>query len=650
MKLVSCYIENYGAISRKEYNFNEGITEFLSANGTGKTTLASFIKAMFYGLPSFKANAKSFDDRQRFYPFNGGKFGGNLTFSYGGAIYRIERFFDKKSSVRDELRLFKNGKPCDSDGEIGKAVFGLDVSAFGRTVFITADEIEINADGDIGAKLNRTVSAEDDYSLENALKSLEIKRKEIKADRGRGGLLEREKELRQTLAEEIADLKELEKGLSEKYDERNALQGEISELIKKVNELNGQRLVEEKWATYDRYLSDLKEKRSRIAELDGVPEDGALAELNAKCAELEKTEELLKTLSSGDIAGATPVLGVKSNTKKYLIIAVLAIALLVGGVCACFLSLVAGIALIAAGLVGLFLDGFLYLKMRMDTHAVTKTGDIAGVNAELCKSYRERVGVLKAELSDLLEGYNTLINGDIRGAIDKLLQKRQLLNVLIAEERELSARAERYKAESGLNERAPVCGDADEAEAELEEKRKRLALLDRQISEDEERVERLPFKENGRDNADSRIENLKEQYELIALTEGYLREADKNLKDRFVKPVKDAFDFYAAEIEAVFGKLIMTEDFSLVFESGGEIRSGKHLSAGQRAVCGLCLRLALIDNMYGEEKPFIIMDDPFVNLDGENLSGVLKVLKKLAKKTQIVYFTCHNSRAVYPLT
>ena len=50
MKLVSAYIENYGGIEKKAIDFKQGITEFCEENGYGKTTLASFIKAIFIPL------------------------------------------------------------------------------------------------------------------------------------------------------------------------------------------------------------------------------------------------------------------------------------------------------------------------------------------------------------------------------------------------------------------------------------------------------------------------------------------------------------------------------------------------------------------------------------------------------------------------
>ena len=109
MKLLSYHIENYGKIHDKDGDFSNGLTCICEKNGFGKSTLASFIKAMFYGLDSYTAASKGFNDRQHFYPFEGGKFGGNLTFESGGKTYRIERFFDKKSGKGDECRVYENG-------------------------------------------------------------------------------------------------------------------------------------------------------------------------------------------------------------------------------------------------------------------------------------------------------------------------------------------------------------------------------------------------------------------------------------------------------------------------------------------------------------------------------------------------------------
>ena len=92
-------------------------------NGFGKTTLASFIKAMFYGLDGYKTTTKDFVDRKHFRPFDGGNFGGNIVFEKGRDTYKIERVFDEKSDTKDFAKVYKNGNefPCPQE-KIGETL------------------------------------------------------------------------------------------------------------------------------------------------------------------------------------------------------------------------------------------------------------------------------------------------------------------------------------------------------------------------------------------------------------------------------------------------------------------------------------------------------------------------------------------------
>ena len=56
------------------------------------------------------------------------------------------------------------------------------------------------------------------------------------------------------------------------------------------------------------------------------------------------------------------------------------------------------------------------------------------------------------------------------------------------------------------------------------------------------------------------------------------------------------------------------------------------------------MRLALVEAMYEEQKPFLILDDPFVNLDENRTKGAMRFLTEIAKEYQVIYFTCHGSR------
>ena len=67
-------------------------------------------------------------------------------------------------------------------------------------------------------------------------------------------------------------------------------------------------------------------------------------------------------------------------------------------------------------------------------------------------------------------------------------------------------------------------------------------------------------------------------------------------------------------------------------------------TSGKQDLVGVCMRMALVEAMYKEEKPFLIFDDPFVNLDDNNIKGAMKLLDEIAKNYQVIYFTCSESR------
>ena len=57
-------------------------------------------------------------------------------------------------------------------------------------------------------------------------------------------------------------------------------------------------------------------------------------------------------------------------------------------------------------------------------------------------------------------------------------------------------------------------------------------------------------------------------------------------------------------------------------------------------------RLALVDSMFNQEDVFLVLDDPFVDMDQEKIAIAGKILEEISSKRQILYFTCHISRKV----
>ena len=107
MIINSIFIENYGGLSNFKLDFTKDLNVINEHNGYGKSTINSFIKAMFYGLLNTTKRDIDINEYAHYQPWNGGKYGGSLVFTVGDKTYRIEREFNKdKESDKDYIGTF----------------------------------------------------------------------------------------------------------------------------------------------------------------------------------------------------------------------------------------------------------------------------------------------------------------------------------------------------------------------------------------------------------------------------------------------------------------------------------------------------------------------------------------------------------------
>ena len=81
-------------------------------------------------------------------------------------------------------------------------------------------------------------------------------------------------------------------------------------------------------------------------------------------------------------------------------------------------------------------------------------------------------------------------------------------------------------------------------------------------------------------------------------------------------------------------------------EEKGAERDSAYFSKGYRNLFEICKRFAIIDVLYAEEKPFIMLDDPFSNLDDGKVKAALSLVEELSEEYQIIYLVCHDSRTL----
>ena len=144
MKLLRLEIQNFGKFSGYTQDLTGGLNTLCEENGWGKSTLAVFIKAMLYGLPATRKTDLDLNERRKYAPWNGGTFGGSLTFESAKGRFRIERVFGIKEA-QDEFRLYdlKTNKPSDAYGsDVGIELFGIDADGFERSAYLSERSLD----------------------------------------------------------------------------------------------------------------------------------------------------------------------------------------------------------------------------------------------------------------------------------------------------------------------------------------------------------------------------------------------------------------------------------------------------------------------------------------------------------------------------
>lgn len=160
MRILSCYIAGFGKFADKTFDFSVNPVVVKQDNGWGKTTLADFIRCMFYGHDAGRGKALENNERAKYAPWRGGSYGGSLTFLYGNKKYRVERSFGKTPAY-DTTRIYDgNNMPTFEFGErgekLGEILFGMDADGYRRSVYIPQGEI--SADGLPDTMKNRLLS------------------------------------------------------------------------------------------------------------------------------------------------------------------------------------------------------------------------------------------------------------------------------------------------------------------------------------------------------------------------------------------------------------------------------------------------------------------------------------------------------------
>lgn len=762
MRLLNCQIENFGKLHELSLDFRDGLNVFLRENGFGKSTLAAFIRVMFYGLSGERKAQDSDNERKKYRPWQGGSFGGSLCFALDdGKCYRITRHFGERKG-QDQFMLYDaetNLPSKDYSERIGEELFHIDETSFRRTCFIGQQALETGVTSEINARIGNV--SEDPEDMNRYAEVIEQLKDEINAlspARRTGAIFKKRLEL-EALKSGCAGREE---------EERQAVEGaaalhqarETKQRLQSVLESTNRRLVQQSQQQdairdrmeYDRLCAARSESVTRLLEQErrylGASFDELSGEQRAQQLqrELRRLQETFRSglPSEAEMRGAEKRLGRiawladriagleqqggrrrrKASPQKSaqqarafagLLLSLL--LLLLGVYCLLHFSgnILPGVVLLGLAALLLLLSigrfvrstgaksedqermaamqnmsveferlnqelnrflGRFYPEMDYSAttdYAAVAEGDDAG-GEDIDRRHPNRAALLRRLGTDML-AYSRLT--DIRTLAIELSKRQETQEAFERSHDMEKLRAIRRPAEAAES-LAALSQQMQTLRAQLEELDARIRQLSSQQETSERRLAELYEMERHAQQALEDLSAMEQRYHLLTLVRDHLTKARNDFTKQYMDPMMDAFTKYyrilanasdatlattpggtmpetTSPMPAPAGSAALSSsqapipfrmdaDFNVHLLAEGEERNTELLSAGYRNLVELARRMAFIDAMYEEEKPFILLDDPFINLDPPKVEGGMRFLEAIARDHQVLYFTCHESR------
>ncbi len=662
MKLLKCYVSSFGKLSDFSYDFSQGLNTIKQDNGWGKSTLATFIKAMFYGLNGSKHSIAE-NERKKYRPWNSTeKFGGYVEFEWGNNFYKIERFFGAKES-EDTVRLFdtKTGKEFNNTENLGKRIFEIDEDGFLSTTYFSQKDFQIKSNSSLTAKYNSLCELEDSKDYDNAIEKLDskIKKYKIRGDKGliadtKRAIIDVENEI-QITNKSIQTFGEIKKEIDVMENEVNLLGKQIEKKTKKVSAVGEREALKLKRDNYNKLCSERQVLAGQVEDRKKLlcgnittqeevnkyftcNNDLITAKTNIDI--LSKDIENLKQIQSSFVPA-------KKQTNILLYVAIISALL---GLGMFFVNYIVTIAFIVVGAI-LVVVNFVSKGKQINTTAtnyqdiITKKQDELDKFITLEKDIETTIDNFIArfnigEYQDRFTALNTILS--LSDEYEKLRVKLEEIEKYIKD-----YDGEKYKF-MNLDDNAENLTDLrnslNKLQANYNDFSTRLASKRASLVYHQNLASNIVELESTKAELEQKLKAYKEEFDVYSVTLELLKKADENLKVRYRAPLQESLDKYVAKISSSDMKAQIDIDLNVsIVEKGGE-KDTDFYSKGYQNLIEICKRFALTDVLFKGEKPFIILDDPFYNLDEIKVKNAIDLIKKLSKEYQIIYFICHSSR------
>ena len=285
MKILELYAEEFGCFVERRFSFSEGVTLIEGDNESGKSTLQALFRFLFYGFPR-RAGVDA-EERDKRLSHKGRRAAGAVRFAYEGEEYFLRRQVILRGSAKRELvseevsvTRLSDGSSVDlGERSAGEYFLGMPWELYQSSFCARQTELASVSAPEAGGALGDFLFQGDESArIDKARDALIKARRELRYQRGRGGLIaELEDELvlvKKTVADAAAGAVALheKRAAMTKYARVEAeLSHEIEEIKKKISSAEADEMI----ARFDAWHTaqgEEDEARRVLAESDDVTE------------------------------------------------------------------------------------------------------------------------------------------------------------------------------------------------------------------------------------------------------------------------------------------------------------------------------------------------------------------------------------------
>ncbi len=699
-------IISFGKLKNAVLNPAKGINILSAPNESGKTTLAAFIKFVFYGFAGTRTKSLQENERKLYTPWDNSVSEGSIFIKADGKAYKIHRICSPSGKENCEVTELSSGNTAFSGKVPGEVFFGVGEAVFARSLFFKQLTLPQSEDGIVAERLrNIAISADEEVGTQKAIKRLNDCKNELKGKMGNGLIPAAERE-RDALEEALADSEAMRRDSNEIRENIKLRTKKLESVAEKLSALEAEAENIDKYEAYLR-LKNLKklsqeEKQAQneyneaSSKLKQYPDSNIFGSLTAKNSELvaqqrnyeillgdfESSKKALNEIKNETADGIAlqetkkTYLALNKNTKAFFALAFMVTAI---GVGLLFFNKLLGISSVVFG-IGAFIFAFIFSKKK---NSILKEAGFEDINdlekalenfkacefrgqemqnriaqqersIALCK---EKLEAIKSQLNAEIEKYSDIQEGDNRERIEYILSVSSEIT-----EKKAIWQAKKSSLENALSgidpgslaERAkgayPPERDRNSVEKELRfygTQYKSLSDLNRENELEYTALEARsgdPAVITGKlESVNARITQLSLKYKAYETAIRLINESADYMKSMVMPSLSQKADEYFSL--STGGKYSSLEiDTKLAMSFGEDFRrSCDYLSAGTRDSAYLSLRLALADVLFEGCGVPMLLDDAFVRIDDERLGYMSKALSKAAEKHQIFIFT-HGQR------